>query len=93
MQVFVKVRGAESFPVHTVRTRAELERILDFARIGSQTGEPRNVYKIVAGRRMLIARYENGQSRTTKVMRARRSPLFGIAGALAVAALKRGLFG
>ena len=90
MRVFVKVQGAEAFPIQVVRTREELERVLDFARIGSQTGAPRRVFKILPnGRALLIARYVDGESRTTVVMRARRSPLWGLAGAVLFGAVKK----
>lgn len=90
MNVFVQVKGAESFPIHQITTKEELLKLLDFARIGSQKGEPRLVYKIARDhRRQLIARYENGQSTTTAAMRARRNPLWGLVGKLAMNGLHR----
>lgn len=90
MRVYVKVPDAETYPVHTVRTRDELRRIFDFARIGSQKGQTRLVYKVPpVGRHRLIAKYVDGQSRSTKAMRARRSPLWDLAAVAAVAGIKK----
>ncbi len=94
MRVFVQVQGAETFPVHRVRTREQLMKLLDFARIGSSQGEPRLVYRIARDqRKQLIARYEGGKSTTTQAMRARRNPLWGLVGKLAKAGLDKALNG
>lgn len=98
MKVYVKVEGAdgETFPLHTVRTKDELRRILDFARIGSQDGgSPRRVYRAPrsGARHQLIARYVDGESQSTKLMRARRNPLWGVAVTAGLYGLKKVLLG
>lgn len=94
MRVYVQVDGAEAFGTKTVRNHDELSRVLDFARIGSQTGEPRSVYRMDrGGRRYLIAKYADGESQTSRTMRARRHPLWGIATFGALWGLRRLLTG
>jgi len=94
MKVYVQVVGAERFPTATVKNRSELQRVLDFARIGSQTGEPRKVYAVDRpGRKRLIGHYVGGESHSSRTMRARRSPLWGLVSLAAAAGLKRVLEG
>lgn len=73
MKVYVQVSGGERFSAHAIRTREELQRILDFARIGSQTGSPRIVYRLSGGQRRRIAYFVRGRSLSTEAMRAGRS--------------------
>ena len=85
MKVYVRVERGERFRTHTVRSSAELNRILTFARMGSQTGSPRRVYRVPRrGRAQLIARYEEGRSKSSNTMRGRRTPLRGLARAEAL---------
>jgi DNA-binding PadR family transcriptional regulator len=90
MRVYVEVKGAERFPLHTIRSKDELQRIFAFARIGSQAGGPRLVYRLTSkGKRLLIAKYVNGESKTTSIMRARRNPLWDMANKAAMGALRK----
>jgi len=91
MRVYVKVEGGESFPIRMVRNKPELTKILDFARIGSQTGEPRRVYRARGGdgRWLLIGRYVKGESESSSLMRARRSPFWNVATVAALFGLKK----
>jgi hypothetical protein len=89
MRVYVRVQGAERFSPKTVRNREELERVLDFARIGSETGAPREVIKIKGHHHYVIARYVGGKSRSNSIMRARRSPLWGLVAMSALMGLRK----
>lgn len=90
MRVYVRVAGAESSPMQTVHTREELQRILDFARIGSQDGQARLVYRVPRkGPHQVIAKYVGGETKSTKLMRARRNPLWGLAAGAALFGLRK----